>query len=82
MLLALSALSFFFGFILAVVLSSRPKEARDAYFSLNDSLRSLRHIVDAFFKPSAPSAINSSSTREGNHVIPTDDANLLTKYGK
>ena len=83
MLLALSALSFSFGFVLAAIASSRPKEARDAYFSLNDSLRHLRHIVDAVFKPSAPSGkIPSSAASEDNHVIPTDDTNLLTKYGE
>ena len=81
MLLAFSALSFSFGFVLAAIASSRPKEARDAYFSLNDSLRNLRHILDALFKPSATSGINlSSAASEDNHVKPTDDANLLTKY--
>ena len=81
MLLALSALSFSFGFVLAAIASSRPKGARDAYFSLNDSLRSLRHIVDAVFNPPASSGRKpSSAASEDNHVIPTDDANLLTKY--
>ncbi|KAM0795124.1 YqcI/YcgG family-domain-containing protein [Usnea florida] len=80
MLLALSALSFSFGFVLAAIANPRPKEARDAYFSLKDSLRNLRHLVDAVFNPSAPSGRNpSSAAGENNHAIPTDDANLLTK---
>ena len=78
MLLALSILSFFFGFVVAAVVTSKPKEARDAFSSLNDSLRNLRHITDAF-KPCAPST-KDSPINDDKYLVPTDDANLLTKY--
>ena len=80
MLLALSVLSFFFGFVVAAVATSRPKEARDAFPSLNDSLKTLRHITDAL-KPCAPSA-KHSPINDDQYLVPADDTNLMTKYSR
>ena len=76
MLLALSVLSFFFGFVLAALVISRPK---DAYSNLNDSLKTLRHIIHPF-RPYPSSTGNIPITDERRQVSP-DAADLLTKYG-
>ena len=78
MLLALSVLSFSFGFVVAAVVTSRPKEARDAFSRLNDNLKNLHHITDAF-KPGAPSA-KDSQISDDKYLVPADDTSLLTKY--
>ena len=80
MLLALSVLSFSVGFVVAAVVTSRPKEARDAFLSLSDSLENLRHITDAL-KPCAPSA-KHPPINDDQYLVPADDTNLLTKYSR
>ena len=78
MLLALSVLSFSVGFVVAAVVTSRPKEARDAFSSLNANLKNLRHITDAS-KPCSPSS-KDSQISDDQHLGPADDTSLLTKY--
>lgn len=74
MLLTLSLLSFFFGFLVAAVVTSIPKQTRSV---LEDSLSKLRHVTDAF-NPCSPSN-SPSPIRNEKNVIPTDDADLMTK---
>lgn len=74
MLLTLSALSFFLDFLVVVVVTSRPEQARHI---LDDSLSKLRHVTKAFI-PDAPSN-NLSPIGDERNVIPIDDANLMTK---
>lgn len=74
MLLTLSVLSFFFGFVVAAVVTSRPKHARS---TLDDSLSKLRHVTDAF-RPRATCNHDSPISVEKG-LIQTDDADLLTK---
>ena len=80
MLLALSVLSFSFGFVFAAVVTSRPKAARDAFSSLIESLKNLRHNTNAF-KPCANSA-KDSPINDDKYLIPADDTNLLSKYSR
>lgn len=81
MLLALGVLCFSLGFIVAAVVTSRPKETREVWSSLNDSLKGLRHLEDAS-KLSAPFTKEFPINDDNKYLMPTDDANLLTKYGK
>ena len=78
MLLALSTLSFFVGFVLAAVVISRPKGAR---LSPNDLLKNLRHVVGAFIPSASSSTATDSPFSDEKHIVPTDGADLLTKYG-
>ena len=77
MLLALSVVFFFIGFVVAAVLTSRLKEARDAFSSLNDGLKNFCHM----FKPCATSA-QDSRINDDQYLVPADDTNLLTKYSR
>lgn len=74
MLLTLSVLSFFFGFVVAAVVTSRPKHARS---TLDDSLSKLRHVTDAFRPRATCNHDLPISVEKG--LIQTDDADLLTK---